>query len=92
MSKKMNELNPDQKYFVDEFYEDYREGLLTRREFIKKLAYIAGSMTATITLMGTLGCSPEEIPAATEPMPTPAPTSAGEGGRGGPIPGHPGLP
>ena len=67
----MNELNPDQKYFVDEFYEDYREGLLTRREFIKKLAYIAGSMSATITIMSLLGCSPEEIPTASEPMPTP---------------------
>jgi len=76
----MSDLNPDQQYFVDEFYEDYREGLLTRREFIKKLAYIAGSMTAAITIMGTLGCSPEEIPAAAEPMPTPEPTSAGDGG------------
>jgi carboxymethylenebutenolidase len=72
----MNELNPDQQYFVDEFYEDYREGLLTRREFVKKLAYIVGSMAATVTIMGTLGCSPEEIPAATEPMPTPEPTNA----------------
>lgn len=67
----MKDLNPDQKYFVDEFYEDYREGLLTRRVFIKKLAFIAGSMTTTISLMGMLGCSPEEIPDATEPMPTP---------------------
>lgn len=76
----MNELNPDQRYFVEEFYEDYREGLLTRREFIKKLAYVAGSMTATITLMGTLGCTPEEIPEATEPMPTPEPPSTDEVG------------
>jgi len=76
----MNKLNPDQQYFVDEFYEDYREGLLTRREFIKKLAYIAGSMTATISIMSMLGCSPEEIPAATEPMPTPELTNAAEGG------------
>jgi carboxymethylenebutenolidase len=76
----MNELNPDQQYLVDEFYEDYREGLLTRREFVKKLAYIAGNMTATITIMGMLGCSPEEIPAATEPMPTPEATNAAESG------------
>ena len=67
----MKDLNPDQKYFVDEFYEDYRAGLLTRRDFIKKLAFIAGSMTATIGIMSMLGCSPEEIPDATEPMPTP---------------------
>lgn len=67
----MKDLNPDQKYFIDEFYEDYRAGLLTRRAFIKKLAFIAGSMTATVSIMGMLGCSPEEIPDATEPMPAP---------------------
>lgn len=71
LSEVMNKLNPDQKYFVDEFYEDYRAGLMTRRVFIKKLAFIAGSMTATVSIMGMLGCSPEEIPEATEPMPTP---------------------
>lgn len=76
----MKDLNPDQKYFVDEFYEDYRAGLLTRRVFIKKLAFIAGSMTATISLMGMLGCSPEEIPDATEPMPTPTLSGAEPGG------------
>lgn len=80
MSKKINDLNPDQQYFVAEFYEDYREGLLTRREFIKKLAFIAGSMTTTITILGQLGCSPEEMPAATEPMPTPEPTNIGQSG------------
>lgn len=67
----MKDLNPDQKYFIDEFYEDYRAGLLTRRAFIKKLAFIAGSMPATIGIMGMIGCSPEEIPDATEPMPAP---------------------
>ncbi len=67
----MKDLNPDQKYFIDEFYEDYRAGLLSRRAFIKKLAFIAGSMTATVSIMGMLGCSPEEIPDATEPMPAP---------------------
>lgn len=82
MSDEKKKLNPNQQYFVDEFYEDYREGLLTRRQFIKKLAYIAGSMSATITIMGMLGCSPDEMPAATEPMPTPAPATTSESGAG----------
>jgi hypothetical protein len=43
----MNELNPDQKYFIEEFYEDFREGLMSRREFVKRLADITGSMAAT---------------------------------------------
>jgi hypothetical protein len=30
----MKNLNPFQKYFVEEFYDDYREGFLSRREFM----------------------------------------------------------
>lgn len=67
----MKALNPDQKYFIEEFYEDFREGLMTRREFIKRVAYITGSMAATAATMGLIGCSPDEIPDPTEPMPTP---------------------
>jgi carboxymethylenebutenolidase len=71
-------LNPDQAYFVEEFYEDYREGLLTRREFIKRVAFVTGSMAATVVTMGLVGCEAEEMPAATEAMPTPQPP-AGNG-------------
>jgi carboxymethylenebutenolidase len=67
----MKSMNTFQKYFVEEFHEDYREGLINRREFIRMLAYITGSMAATATTMSMLGCTPDELPAATEPMPTP---------------------
>jgi carboxymethylenebutenolidase len=67
----MKELNPDQKYLVEEFYDDYREGLLSRRTFIKRIAYITGSMAATVTVMSTLGCTAAELPVETDPMPTP---------------------
>ena len=53
----MDELNTFQKYFAEEFYDDYREGRLTRRQFIRRLAYITGSITATIATMGILGCA-----------------------------------
>jgi carboxymethylenebutenolidase len=72
----MKQLNADQQYFVEEFYEDYREGLLTRRQFIKRLAFITGSMAATIATMGLVGCTAEELPEATEPMPMPQPPTA----------------
>ncbi len=67
----MKHLNPDQKYLVEEFYDDYREGYLTRRQFIKRLAFITGSMAATVATMGLVGCTADELPDATEPMPTP---------------------
>lgn len=72
----MKDLNPDQKYFVEEFYEDYREGLLSRREFVRRVAFITGSMAATVVTMGAMGCSPDELPSPTEPMPTPQPPVA----------------
>ncbi|HLF89002.1 MAG TPA: dienelactone hydrolase family protein [Anaerolineales bacterium] len=65
----MNNLNADQKYLVDEFYEHYRDGDLTRRQFIKLLAYITGSMAATVAMMSLLGCTPDELPNPTDPMP-----------------------
>ncbi len=67
----MKELNTFQKYFVEEFYDDYREGLLTRRQFIRRVAFITGSMAATASTLSLLGCAPAEIPAASEPMPSP---------------------
>jgi carboxymethylenebutenolidase len=71
----MKELNPDQKYFVEEFYEDYREGLLSRRAFIRRLAFITGSMAAAVATMSLLGCSASELPDPTEPIPSPDPTT-----------------
>jgi carboxymethylenebutenolidase len=68
----MKEMNTFQRYFVEEFYEDYREGSLSRRAFIRRLAFITGSMTATITTMSALGCTPSELPPPTEPLPSPA--------------------
>ena len=65
----MKNLNPDQKYFVEEFYDDYRAGVLSRRTFIRRLVFITGSMAATGAVMSALGCSAAEIPAETEPVP-----------------------
>ena len=82
----MKELNTFQKYFVEEFYDDYQDGLLSRRAFIRRVAYITGSMAATITTMSILGCTPSDLPAPTESMPSlaatattsPTPTEAAE--------------
>jgi carboxymethylenebutenolidase len=76
----MKELDTFQKYLVEEFYDDYREGLLSRRTFIRRLFFITGSMAATITAMSALGCAPAELPAPTETVPPaePAATTAPE--------------
>jgi carboxymethylenebutenolidase len=71
----MKELNTFQKYFVEEFYDDYREGLLSRREFIRRLAFITGSMAAAASTMSLLGCSAAELPAPTDTIPAPEPSA-----------------
>jgi carboxymethylenebutenolidase len=68
----MEDLNPFEKYFVEEFYDDFREGFLSRREFIRRVAFITGSMAATVSTLSMLGCNPSELPAPTEPIPPPA--------------------
>lgn len=65
----MKEFNTFQRYFIEEFYDDYREGLISRRTFIRRLAFITGSMASVGAAMTLVGCQPIEIPAATEPMP-----------------------
>lgn len=71
----MKTLNTFQKYFVEEFYDDYREGLLSRRAFIRRLVFITGSMAAAAATMSALGCAPAEVPDPTEPVPPPEPTA-----------------
>lgn len=72
----MTKLDTFQKYLVEEFYDDYREGLLSRRTFIRRLAFITGSMAATVATMSALGCVPAELPDPTEPIPPPEPAAA----------------
>ena len=51
----MQELNTFQKYFAEEFYDDYRDGFLTRRQFIRRMVYITGGMAAAVAMMSLLG-------------------------------------
>ena len=76
MNEHGKEIGTFRKYLIEEFYDDYREGEISRRTFIRRVAFITGSMAATVAAMSAVGCQPIELPAATEPMPTAAP--AGE--------------
>ena len=66
----MKEIQTFRKYLIEEFYDDYREGEISRRTFIRRVAFLTGSMAATIAAMSAVGCAPIELPAANEPMPT----------------------
>lgn len=73
----MNDNDTFKKYLIEEFYDDYREGLITRRTFIRRVAFITGSMAATVVAMSAAGCRPVELPSATESMPEAATPAAG---------------
>lgn len=89
MAENKVQLGRFEEYLVQEFYEDFREGSISRRTFIRRVAFITGSMAAASAVMLAAGCTPLEAPAPTDPMPdaeTPtaaAPTEA----RNGAVPG-----
>jgi carboxymethylenebutenolidase len=51
----MKQLGKFEKYLIEEFYDDYREGLLSRRSFIRRVVAVV--------------CHPIEVPAADAPVP-----------------------
>jgi carboxymethylenebutenolidase len=78
-------LNDMQLYLVDEFVEDYQEGLLSRRDALKRIAAISGSMAFATSLLAACGTpttttsattAPATSVPATLPEATTAPTTA----------------
>ncbi|MEO8083455.1 MAG: dienelactone hydrolase family protein [Ardenticatenales bacterium] len=76
----MNDRQVLQNYLIEEFYDDYRAGEISRRTFVRRVAFITGGMAAAVPAMIAVGCTPSELPKATDPIPaadTPAgPTAA----------------
>jgi carboxymethylenebutenolidase len=52
----LDSLDVYQRYFVEEFVEDYKEQHLSRREMLRKVLYVTGSVSLTASVLVTLGC------------------------------------
>jgi len=65
----MDGLNDTQRYFVEEHIEDFRDGLIGRRELIRRVAIVVGSAAAATTLLAACDLSPRSSASAT---PTPS--------------------
>src|ERR1700694_2118931 len=92
----MDGLNETQRYFVEEHIEDFRDGLIGRRELIRRVAIVVGSAAAATTLLAGCDLSPRSTattspsaPAATasptqglvtQPFATPPPAGTTTGG------------
>jgi carboxymethylenebutenolidase len=75
----MTQLGKFEKYLIEEFFDDYRAGAMTRRTFTRRVAFITGSMAAASAAMLLVGCTPDEVPRSTDPLPTPSPSTTSPG-------------
>jgi carboxymethylenebutenolidase len=61
-----------ENYLVHEFVEDYQDGLMSRRDMMRRVLHITGSVAATATILTKLGLTPmTRSAAAQEATPTP---------------------
>jgi carboxymethylenebutenolidase len=75
----MTQLGKFEKYLIEEFFDDYRAGAMTQRTFTRRVAFITGSMAAASAAMLLVGCTPDEVPRSTDPLPTPSPSTTSPG-------------
>ena len=66
-------MNIFQRYLAEEFAEDYSEGRLSRREALKLITSVTGSLIAANSILA--GCVPSESTETSAASPTDAPTT-----------------
>ena len=49
-----------QRYVIEEHFEEYAEGRISRREMLKRVSYITGSVAASLTVLAALGCNVDQ--------------------------------
>ena len=69
----MPELNETQRYFIDEHIEDYMDGLISRRELLRRVTLISGSAVLAASIVAACGTP---APTAASPTATVAATAA----------------
>jgi len=76
----VHDLNDMQRYLVEEEAEKWREGDITRREFIRRVTLLVGGVAAAGGVLLSLGCDPNsptvQPTSASQSTPTTEPTSA----------------
>jgi len=49
-----------QRYVIEEHFEDYAEGRISRRELLKRVSYITGGVAASLAALSALGCNVDQ--------------------------------
>lgn len=65
-----------ERYVIEEHVEDFQDGVISRRELMRRVTLITGSAAATTALLTAMGCSTE--PTGTPPSPTSRDTSSSQ--------------
>jgi len=47
-------------YVLNEHIEDFQDGIITRRELLRKVTFMTGSLALTLALLPTLGCNVDQ--------------------------------
>src|SRR5262245_20050862 len=75
-------MNHLQKYLTDEFTEDYQEGRLSRRDALKMIASVTGSLLLANSILAACAPPPEEtgtlVPTEADATSTATPSAADE--------------
>ena len=58
----MKAIGPFHQYLIHEFVEDYRDGLMSRRDMIRRVIYITGGVASAATVLSSMGITPSGIP------------------------------
>lgn len=53
-----------QRYVIEEHFEDYSEGRISRRELVRRVSYITGGVAASLAALSMLGCNLDQPRAA----------------------------
>jgi len=53
-----------QRYVIEEHFEDYTEGRISRRELVRRVSYITGGVAASLAALSMLGCNLDQPRAA----------------------------
>ena len=69
----INDLGDMQRYLVEEEAEHWREGVISRREFVRRVILLVGGTTAAGGVLMSLGCDPHAT--VSEPTATTSATS-----------------
>ena len=71
-----DQLNDMQLYLVDEFVEEYQEGHLSRREALRRIAAITGSLALATTILAACGAAEPTTGTATSTSASPSSAAA----------------